>query len=304
MKLSQLSQATATVPSPQHVLIFGPPKAGKTQLAGGVAEEFKIIYFGLERGHATLYKLPLAWQERVTVINLPDTKKWPIAAETMKKVFRGGKHTICEEHGKIACMGCLKMGKPTETVDLFSNGPDTVVIIDSLTQLTTSIINHVTKDMDEEYKLEFDDWGELGKHMGNFLTDVQQAPFHVIAISHETTAKLEDGKERIVPVAGTRNFSRNTAKYFDHVVYAEVKNGKHQFGSSTTYNNNIMTGSRTGSEVEKMKSPSLLDIMKGTVTQATPASPTPGAVAVTGLNALKDKLKLAAAAKPTEEKKE
>lgn len=289
MKLSDKTPTTT-----HRILVYGPPKTGKTELVGKLAEAYNLLWFDLEKGHSTLFKLPKAWQERINIIELPDTREWPIASETLKKLFRGGEHKVCTEHGKIACLACMKMGKSVEVINLYALPSDTIVVVDSLTQMTSSIINHVTKDQDEEYRQEFDDYMELGKHMGNFLGDVQVAPFNVIFISHETTAKLEDGKERIVPVAGTRNFSRNTAKYFDDVVYCEVKNGKHSFGSSTIYANNVVTGSRSGIALEKQTIPTLMAIMKGNVTQINPASPTPGAVAVTGLNALKAKLSAAA----------
>jgi hypothetical protein len=43
-------------------------------------------------------------------------------------------------------------------------------------------------------------------------------------------------------------------------VYCEVKNKKHNFGSSTDYGMNVITGSRTGIKMETSKEPSLLDI--------------------------------------------
>jgi len=61
-------------------------------------------------------------------------------------------------------------------------------------------------------------------------------------------------------VCGTTAFSRNTAKYFDHVVYCQVSNKKHNFASSTTYANNVLTGSRTDVALEVNKIPTLLDI--------------------------------------------
>ena len=53
MKLSQMVSSTT-----HRVLIFGSPKSGKTQLAGGLAKKFKLIWFDLESGINTLLKLP------------------------------------------------------------------------------------------------------------------------------------------------------------------------------------------------------------------------------------------------------
>lgn len=279
----KLSQKTAT--KARHVLLFGPPKSGKTELCGKLAEKFNIIYFDLESGVTTLFKLPEDWQERIEVVSLPDTRSYPIAIETMLKVIKGGKVEICEEHGKVACAVCKKSGAPFVSLELSSLGLDTVVIVDSLTQLTNSAIAHITKDKDDLYKLQTDDWGNLGKLMDIFLSHVQQAPFHVVCISHETEVEMVDGKNKIVPTAGTRNFSRNSAKYFDEVVYCEVKNKKHVVGSSTGYATNILTGSRSGQVLESLQDQAtLIPIFTGERITVNPV--TAGAPAAAAVNAL------------------
>jgi hypothetical protein len=285
-KLSTLSPSTT-----QRVLLYGPPKTGKTEIAGNLSSDFDLLWFDLEAGKDTLFKLPSEQQERINIISIPDTRGFPIAAETMLKVIKGLKVSICQEHGKVNCLACGKMGKPAEEVCLNELPQGTILVIDSLTQLSNSFIAHITKEQDEMYKMQTDDWGNLAKFVDMFLSYVQQLKCHVICITHDTTAELEDGKERVVPVMGSRNSSRNVAKYFDHVVYAQVTNGKHEFGSSTLYKNGITTGSRSGAVLEKAgKNPSLLDIMKGNVKQINPASPTPGTQAVNSLSALRNKL--------------
>jgi hypothetical protein len=273
MKLSK------RVASKSHrVLLFGPPKSGKTQLAGQLSAEFNLIWFDLENGVDTLLKLPEEQKERIDVISLPDTRSFPIGIETCLKVIKGGKCEICERHGKVSCSSCKKDNEPTTVVELSTLPLDTIVVFDSLTQLTQSAISHITKNQAEDYKLNYDDWGNLGKLMDTFLSHVQQSGFHVVCISHETETEMEDGKMKLVPTAGTRAFSRNTAKYFDEVVYCEVKNKKHIAASSTTYNGNILTGSRSGSTLETQLEASLIPIFRGDVvttnqlTQKTPAT--------------------------------
>ena len=225
-----MAKLSTTKPSgTQRVLVYGPPKVGKTQLVGALAEHFNLIWFDLENGHDTLYKFPHEWQERIELISLPDSRSFPVAAETMLKVIKGDEHSICELHGKIFCMDCMKHGRPSTKVRLDSTlGENTIVVIDSLTQLSTSFIAHMTKDRDDLYKMQTDDWGNLSKLVEIFLSHVQAAKFNIICISHETETELEDGKTRLVPVSGSRNSSRNTAKYFDHVVYCQVENGSHK----------------------------------------------------------------------------
>jgi len=247
MKLSQKSAVKS-----HRVMLFGPPKSGKTELAGKIAldPKFNLLVFDLENGSDTLLKLPAECHDRIEVISIPDTRGFPIAIETMLKVIKGGPVDICELHGKVSCSLCKSKNLPSTRVELNSLGLDTIVIVDSITQLTNSAIAHITKAQPDDYKMEYDDWANLGKLMDTFLSYVQQAPFNIICISHETEVKMEDGKEKLVPTAGTRNFSRNSAKYFDEVVYCEVKNKKHVAASSTTYANNVLTGSRTGNVLE------------------------------------------------------
>lgn len=252
------------VPSATHtVLIFGPPKSGKTQLAAELAKHGFILYwFDLENGWVTLLKLDGESQERINLFRIPDTRSFPIAIETMLKVIKGNECNICDDHGKIDCAICKKTNASFSRICLNELKANEIVVTDSLTQLTNSAIAHITKAQPDDYKLNYDDWGNLGKLMDIFLSHVQQAKYNCICITHETEVEMEDGKSKLVPTSGTRNFSRNTAKYFGHCVYVEVKNKQHRAASSTTYATNILSGSRTDVALENSKEVSLLRIFK------------------------------------------
>lgn len=266
--------------SAHRCIIYGAPKAGKSLLAGKLAEYYNIIWVDMENGHEVLFQLPEAWQERINLIHLRDTRSYPIGIETCLKMVKGPVE-ICHEHGKCSCMLCKKAeckaaeGQLPEelssihesyfsSVDLNALDNNCVVVFDSLTQLTNSAIAHMTKNKPDDYKLDWDDWGNLGKLLDVFLSHIQQADYNVIVISHETEAETEGKKKTLVPVGGTRNFSRNVAKYFDHVIYAERKNRKHVFASSTTYATTILSGSRTNVALESAENEeaSLLQIFK------------------------------------------
>lgn len=281
----KLSQKTAS--KSHRVLLFGPPKSGKTQLAGELSKHFNLLWIDLENGVDTLLKLPKDCQERIEVISLPDTRSYPIAVETCLKLIKGSKGEICEAHGKWNCALCKKDSAPTISVELSTLPLDTIVVFDSLTQLTNSAIAHITKSQPEDYKMEYDDWANLGKLMDTFLSHVQQSGFHVVCISHETETEMEDGKMKLVPTAGTRAFSRNTAKYFDEVIYCEVKNKKHIAASSTAYSGNILTGSRSGAILETETTASLIPIFKGEVkTSNVVTASTPATTSLTALQKL------------------
>jgi hypothetical protein len=247
--------------SEQRVCLFGPPKTGKTELAGKLAEKYNILFFSLENGHMTLSKLPMEWQERIEVINIRDSRTYPIAIETMMKVIKGDEVFICTAHSKVSCPACKPKNLPQERVCLKELDASWIVVIDSLTQLTNSGIAHITKSQPDDYKLQLDDWGALKVLMDKFLSQVQVAPYNIVCISHEEEVKFEDGRTKIVPVAGSSNSSRNTAKYFDHVVYCNVVNKKHVVGSATDYSMSVLTGSRTDVKLEATKDGgSLLDM--------------------------------------------
>lgn len=274
MKLTEKKHATT-----QRVLVFGPPKSGKTQLVAALSNKYNLVYFDLENGYATMLKLPLAQQERINLISIPDTKVYPIAIETCLKVITGAKTEICEAHGKVLCPLCKKDGAPTVTVELNTLPETSIVVFDSLTQLSNSAMNHLTKTKDDLYKPEWSDYRNQGQLLDKFLSQIQQARFNVVCITHETETEMEDGKKKLVPVAGTREFSRNTAKYFDHVIYCDIKAMKHIAASNTVYSGMVLTGSRTDVDLQKEGSKGLLDIYENPIANAA----TPGQIAMKSL---------------------
>jgi len=253
----------------KRVLVYGPPKSGKTELVGGLAKHKELIWFDLENGRDTLFKLPPEDKANIEMLAIPDTKGYPIAVETCLKVIKGAEVWICEEHGKVNCVKCFdiktktaKEGKEVTRVCLNELRQDQAVVFDSITQLTSSAKANIARNKPDDYKFEFDDWAKLGNVLDNFLSYVQNAPYNVVCISHETGVTMVDGKEKIVPTAGTQNFSRNSAKYFGEVVYCEVTNKKHKAASSTAYKNSIVTGSRSGTVMEDKEKPELFDLFK------------------------------------------
>lgn len=255
MKLTE-KKASVT----QRVVVYGPPKSGKTLLVGKLAEHYNLLWLDCDNGWNTLLQLPQEWQDRINIITIPDSRVLPMAAESWPKIIKGSAVSICETHGKVGCALCMKNNAASEKVELNKITGRWIVVFDSLTQLTNSMIAHITKDQPDDYKFEFDDWGKLKVLIEKFLSQIQAAGYNVVCITHEEEVIMEDGKVRIVPSSGSSKSSRNTARYFDHVVYCEVKNKKHNFGSATDYGMNVITGSRTGIKMETSKEPSLLEI--------------------------------------------
>ena len=243
-----------------RVCVFGPPKSGKTEIVGKLSKHYNLHWLDLENGHLTLTKLPQDWQARINLIRIRDTRTLPIATETVMKVLTGPTK-ICWEHGKVNCPICLKNTPENfDTINVSEFGPKDILVIDSLTQLSNSIMAVVTKGKPDDYKFEWDDCRAQGTRLDLILSLIQQANFNCVCITHEAEVELDDKSKKLVPVAGTANFSRNTAKYFDHVVYCGKVGTKHIAASSTSYKPNILTGSRSDAAVEKSAEPSLFEI--------------------------------------------
>jgi|WetSurMetagenome_2_1015567.scaffolds.fasta_scaffold71012_2 hypothetical protein len=259
MKLTEYKPSTT-----HRVLVYGAPKTGKTTAVGKLASSYGLDYLDLENGaNSLVYNIPAKDQDNINVIEIPDTKEYPIAIETILKIFTGQKVKICERHGKVACMVCqaaaLKADAPTgpeaisfNELELATYPHDRIIVIDSATQLTNSCMNNICKGKGDDYKPDWEDWRKLGAILDRVFSQIQQAHYNVVVISHETLVEMEDGKKKLVPIAGTSNFSKTFAKYFDDVIYTDIVNRRHRCMSSSTASNGILTGSRSNIDLEKL----------------------------------------------------
>lgn len=258
MNLDDFSQSART-----KVLVYGAPKSGKTAIVGKLAEfGFTLHWLDLENGIKTLLNpaiLDPKFRKNVNVISVPDHRLYPIAIDTVRDIFRGGLKRICSAHGKVSCPLCIKAtdAKHSE-IDIAKLGATDILVIDSLSQLANSAMNkgilkELQKPGGEEYKRTFVDYGVQGALMEQVLSFLQVADINTIAISHELESESLEGREKIVPVAGTRNFSLTSAKYFDTVVHCAIVNKQHRAFSSSTYSPTIITGSRLAIDIDEKK---------------------------------------------------
>lgn len=267
MKLSELAKAVATI-SPNHsILIYGPPKSGKTKLVGTAAkipELHRIFWFDLENGIETLIHMGLTEQEmdKITVFKLPDTRDNPIAIETMLKAFSKSAVKICEQHGKVACTECAKAGQPFTDFHLSNLTHHDLVVIDSGSQLGDSALNAACIGKDASYKPGWDEYGMQGKWLGDILSIIQQAKnTNFVIITHEIALEDDDKRDKVFPLMGSKNFSMKVSKYFGTVAYVSKKMNKHVAGSSSTYRGDVLTGSRVNATLEKLPEPDMKGIL-------------------------------------------
>lgn len=242
-------------------ILYGPPKSGKTAAVGLLAKHYNLLWFDGEKGVTTLLNPELKLSQEnlshVELVQTMDLPHLPLYAELCSEVVKWKVLSACHEHGKLKCPVCTKDNKPFTAIDFSKLDDSWIVVFDSLTQLSQSVMNMIKTNRGvvaaklAETKSEWDDYGKQGAWLDNFLSAIQNAPFNIIVISHEQGIEQEDGTEKLQPVGGTRNFSRNVPRYFDHVIRCEIKNRKHIGASSTLYSGKVLAGSRTGVITEK-----------------------------------------------------
>ena len=272
MRLNAIAAAIHEIDTNHSILIYGPPKSGKTRFvatAAKIPEITKIYWLDLENGYQTLLNMGLTEEEmaKIVIFRIPDTRENPVAIETMLKLFSAKTPiTICNEHGVVDCVQCKKLGEDHyETMCLKDCKHTELVVIDSGSQLGDSALNAACKGMDATYKPQLDDYGSCGKWLADILSVIQQAKtVNFVVITHELVDEEEINgvkKDRIFPLMGTKTFSRKVAKYFGTVAYFHMKLGKHVAGSSSTYKSETLTGSRVEALFEKAKEPTMYDIL-------------------------------------------
>lgn len=269
MKPSQLSKNR-----PQHVMVFGDPKTGKSTLVAKLLQGgFNLTWISMDNGHEVLFKMGLSDEfldEHLNIIIIPDSKEQPTAIKTCLRIVSGAKTSICDTHGQVDCSTCKRNSSATWS-EVFCNsfGPRDIVVYDHIGQLANSAMSHIFKkdNLGDEDKPTFTHYMAQGFMLDRFLTNVQQASYNVICITHVLEVEMQDDSKKLVPLVGTKNFSSAVGKYFDHLVFCHMVNARHKYGSATTYQNKVVTGSRSDKVIEGDKEASLVSFFDGSIVE-------------------------------------
>lgn len=271
MRLNKLAEARATTQNLNHsILLYGPSKSGKTQLAATAAkikEIDRVFWLDGENGIDTILNMGLTNEElaKFHIYKIPDTRDNPRFIETTMKMLTAKQEVlVCNKHGRVNCPECKSLDAEHHEPFLLSSCTSRdLVIIDSGSQLGASALNFSCKGQPVDYKPTFDDYGYMGKVLSDCLLVVQQCQYtNFVVITHELLHEAEDGSEKIFPLMGTKSFSTNVPKYFGTVIHTKVKTGKHIAGSSSTYSSKLVTGSRLNIKTETEKEPSMEFILR------------------------------------------
>ncbi len=245
----------------ESIILYGAPKTGKTLLAGQLASDFTLHWFDLENGIQTLAtQLPQEYKKNVNVIQIPDTKNSPVAANAMWKILQGVPTKLCYLHGKIFCAECQKAKLEEHTIELSKLSRKDVVVIDSGSQLSDSSWAYINMNGEEITWKTYEKWNSM---LAMMLSNIQQAPYHTVFITHEVEVEMPDGSKKLAPLCATKNFSSRVAKFFGHVVYTEVRNKKFGAGSTHEYSASIIAGSRAGIALDSGKGITLKNLLTG-----------------------------------------
>lgn len=268
MNLLDLKKAVAKVQPNHSVLMYGPPKTGKTRLAGTaarIAELEKIYWIDIENGVQTLLNMGLTDEElaKIVLIRIADTRDNPIAIETILKTFTSKTPlNICELHGRIDCAECRKAGSSFFSWHLGQCTHNDLVVLDSGSQLGDSALAAACLGKPGMYKPTFDEYGMVNKWLGDVCSVIQQcANTNFVVLTHEIALEDDEGKDKIFPLMGSKQFSMRCSKFFGTVVYVHKKMNKHVAGSSSVYRSDVLTGSRIAVALEQSKDPSMRDIL-------------------------------------------
>lgn len=246
----------------KRIIVYGDPFTGKTTLVAKLAEKFKLKWIDIEHGASSILRnVDKKYHSNIDLIQIPDSKVNPMAAETVLKIFDGAKCIICIEHGKVSCPICAKVPGPAmNEICLRDMQKNEIVVLDSATQFSNSVMSHIARKQSVDYKPERDDYAVQGRLLDKVFTQMQGGHYNCVIISHAALIGTEksDKITKLVPIGGTTNYSRTFAKFFDDVVYCELLNGKHKFTSSTGASPQVITGSKSNVSIEDMPVPSLI----------------------------------------------
>ena len=260
MKVTDYTNTKGTL----RVLLYGLTGSGKSTLAATLARKFRLIWIDTENSVEILSKLPVEYQANIELIKIPDTAAFPMAAQTIQKLFKVLKASICDEHGTIDCPRCKADNKPLTYVDFTTLDPrKDIVVVDSMTQFGASLMAHDMKSLAINAKPERDNWGCLRKNTEYFGSNVQGASFNLVVTSLCTESQLEDGSTRLVPAFGSRDQSSNIGAKFSAIVYCTTKNKQHVAYSSSTASNQFLAKSRVDYVIETQQgSPDLVGMFE------------------------------------------
>lgn len=268
------------------VLIYGPPKTGKTLLTSTVAaipSIKKVIWFDTEQGISTLFspasKLTAQEKAKIVPILFQDTRDNPLAAETLLKTLTSSTPTHIEQE-----TGKFKKFKTDQTISLYYGDltASTAVVFDTISQVGDSVFNLQLKF--NSFKDNRKYWGLFYQDMNAIMSCIQSSKAINILTAQEQIkegTKAEEGKTRtiqksanqsktsaimvqddkLIPVCGSMAYSLKIGKYVGSLIRLYIENKERSYLSSPTLMANVLAGSRLDIDLSQIPNPTMADIL-------------------------------------------
>ena len=265
------------------VLVWGPPRTGKTRWVSSIAKApqiKKIFFWDNENGfesiiHATNADgTPYLSEAELTKINLIpilDTPERPLAAETLLKAFSSTSRTIYLDsaNGKVRAKG--KEIDSDVCISPEDWGPDTAHVIDTIGQLGVSVLNLARLEMGDVKDQRR--WYQFAhQHLNNFFTMVQASNAYIICVTHVLTDEVVLARDKsgnptstrddYYPLCLSKNYAMNVAKYFGSVIYRYIDGFSFAHVSTPTKKRGIQAGTRTNIDISSLPDATLPEVLK------------------------------------------
>ncbi len=267
------------------VLVWGPPRTGKTRWAATIAKAEAIddiFFFDLDNGYETIIhsveptnNTPFFTDRelsKINIIRVRDTPDTPRAIETLLRLFSSQSREVFinPDDGKMRA----KNGEPGEADVHISPAhwcSRTAIIIDSIGQLGISAFNLAKLQMgdvkDQRRLYQF-----ANQQLNNFFSMIKASNAYVIATSHvlldevvlsrDNSGNPTKTRDDYYPLCLSKPYSMNVAGNFGSVIYRYIELNKFSHVSTPNKKRGIQAGTRTEVDISSDLDATLPTVLK------------------------------------------
>jgi len=245
--------------SPARLLLYGPPKTGKTWFACKAAEAgFNVILLDGDNGSQIISNIPMKARQKIAVVKLFDTPKESVFHNFIISLSRGKLFAWNEDTNNIVFAKQATQFRPENNhvvINPSALTPNDVLVIDSWSSFCRSMelyykLQNNIKIL-EALKKDWDDYHWAKRLINEAMHFIKSLPCHVVIIAHSNTYEKYKGKgkarevvsQRIQPLSYSGPQGEQLAKDFSDILYFFV-NRQSQLAMTTATAHGRDGGSR------------------------------------------------------------